>query len=317
MREFRTPIKEIVPNHSIHYQDPIIAAGSCFAENIGQKLSEHKFDVLVNPFGIIYHPLPLISMLERLIDEAYFNATDLFKNNGLWHSWMHHGSFSHPDEIIMLEGLNAAISHGYQQLKKATTLMLTFGTSNGFYLRETGEVVANCHKMPGQLFEKKRTDLEHLRTRIAAGIEKLLSFNKNIQIIITVSPVRHLRDGLITNNRSKAGLLLLAEHLESEFEQVHYFPAYELQIDDLRDYRFFAEDMTHPSDVAIDYIWEAFQNAYFDPSTLDYTKASEKLLKSIQHKPLFPGTASADQFEQKLQTELQLFEEKWGVHLRS
>jgi hypothetical protein len=315
MSTFRTVLPPYNAGFSINYSDTIFATGSCFAENIGRKLEAYRWNVLINPFGIIYHPLPLAAMFDRIIEERPFVEEDIFKNAGLWHSWMHHGRLSHPDKTLMLEGINASLSAAHEHLKSARVLLLTFGTSNGFYHRQSGEVVANCHKMPGDLFQKKRTGVSDLINQMEACLEKILVFNPTLQVIVTVSPVRHLRDGLVANNRSKAGLLLVAEHLEATFEQVHYFPGYELLIDDLRDYRFYAEDMSHPSAQATEYIWDVFTNAFLSKESKQYLSEAGKLLKALAHRPMYPGSESDTVFQKKLKQDLADFCAKWGVDL--
>lgn len=317
MSDFRTSLKASASDVSIGYKDQLFACGSCFAENIGRKLEAHRFDILINPFGIIYHPVPLAAMFDRIMDKRNFEQSDIFENNGLWHSWMHHGSQSNPDQDLMLEGINAALDRSHSRLKAARFLLLTFGTSNGFYHKTSGSVVANCHKMPGDIFEKRRTPLPFITKQWDTCIKKLHAFNPSLQIILTVSPVRHLRDGLVANNRSKAGLLLMAEHLEKQFDSVHYFPGYELLMDDLRDYRFFADDMSHPSGRATAYIWDFFKASFFKKQTTEYVEEAARLLKSLAHKPLFPGSEGDEAFQKQLEKSISTFKEKWGVEFSS
>jgi hypothetical protein len=315
MIEFRTVLKAKKSDFNINFRHPILSAGSCFAEHIGNKLDALKIPTLVNPFGIIYHPIPLAAMLNRMISLLPFTEKDIFKNGDLWHSWMHHGSFSHPDPIIMLDGLNQAQTHANHFLKETKFLLLTLGTANGFYLENESRIVANCHKMPGQLFHKKRTESEVIQKVLEGCFNRVLSINPGIKIILTVSPVRHLRDGLVSNNRSKATLLLASEWLEKRFEEVEYFPAYELVMDDLRDYRFFAKDRIHPSGEAVEYVWKNFMETYMDSESKEFISEIEKIQLSQSHRPLFPQTTSYQKFLADLKVKEEAFKEKWGIDI--
>ncbi|MEZ5057482.1 MAG: GSCFA domain-containing protein [Saprospiraceae bacterium] len=315
MIEFRTVLKAKKSDFNINFRHPILSAGSCFAEHIGNKLDALKIPILVNPFGIIYHPIPLANMLNRLTNPYPFTEKDIFKNGDLWHSWMHHGSFSHPDPFVMLEGLNQGQDHAAHFLKRTNFLLLTLGTANGFLLEKGNQVVANCHKMPGNLFQKKRTETESIQSILEETFNRVLSINPNLKIILTVSPVRHLRDGLVSNNRSKATLLLASEWLEKRFDQVEYFPAYELVMDDLRDYRFYAPDKMHPSQEAVDYVWNNFMETYMDNESKEFISELQKIQLSQSHRALFPQTPSHQKFLVDLKEREEAFREKWGFEI--
>lgn len=262
--------------------------GSCFTEHIGERLQGLKFQTLVNPFGIVYNPLSIASCLERMaVGNQPITEHELFENAGLWHSWEHHGRFSKPDKQVALEVINQAYFEATEHLKRTDLLLLTFGTSEVFALRDSGAVVANNHKMPAALFDSRRLSVTEIVERTVRAIKRVAPLKG---VILTVSPVRHLRNGLVENQRSKAALVLACEAICAQLENAFYFPAYELLLDDLRDYRFYAADMVHPSEVAVDYIWQYFSDTFFDPATKLLNERIEKVRTAAQHRPFHPDT---------------------------
>ncbi|GAI96735.1 unnamed protein product, partial [marine sediment metagenome] len=227
--------------------------GSCFTESIGGKLNDYKFPVDINPFGIIYNPSSVGKSLELLIGEKEFTIDDLFFYNGKWLSFFHHSSFSDKDPELCLSRINAKITESREFLKKAGFLFITFGTAWVFEWKESGETVSNCHKISALKFNHKLLAVEDILENYKTLIHKLLRFNPQLKIIFTVSPIRHWKDGAEGNQVSKAILLLSAHQLLKKFQSVSYFPAYEIIMDDLRDYRFYSDDMIHLNSVAIDY----------------------------------------------------------------
>ena len=247
MSSFRTTLLHSPSPTPITHAHQLLLIGSCFTEHIGQKLFERKFNTLINPFGIVYNPHSIAQCINRLSAENQaFEAEMLFENAGLWHSWEHHGYFSHPDKNEALKGLNSAYRVAADHLKKTDFLMLTLGTAEVFELRETHQIVANNHKMPASLFTSRRLSVAEIVETFKNALSNLKQINPSIQVILSVSPVRHLRNGMIENQRSKATLILACEALCSQLDNTHYFPAYELLMDDLRDYRFYTSDMLHP-----------------------------------------------------------------------
>lgn len=282
----------------ISYQDSTVSLGSCFADNMGNKLKEGKFNVCANPFGIIYNPTSIVQALNSIIDNRLFNEADLFYHNGLWHSWMHHGSYSHHEKTRCLDLINSSLQEAHLVLKKSKVLILTLGSAYVYKYHKGGNTVANCHKVPNGEFEKSRLSLETISNGLENVFTKLKAFNPDIEIIITVSPIRHIRDGIIENQRSKSILLLASEVLcQSSF--VSYFPSYELIMDELRDYRFYEEDMIHPNKVAVNYIWERFMETYFSDNTADFYTRILKLVRGYQHKVLHSGTKEHQLFVQQ------------------
>lgn len=265
--------------------------GSCFTEHIGAYLQDRKFNATLNPYGIVYNPLSIAEALDALAQgNTPPQATDLFQRDELWHSWAHHSRFSHPDQQEALRLMRAAYRQGANALHNCTRLLLTFGSADVFELAESGRVVANNHKMPSAYFRQRRLSIAEITEALGSVLERLHARNPGLRVLLSVSPVRHLRGGLIANQRSKATLLLACEALEKQFDFVHYFPAYELLLDDLRDYRFFAADMIHPSETAVEYVWNYFQEMYFPLPTKALCAELAQLKRAVAHRPFFTDT---------------------------
>ena len=284
--KLRTELYPIPASFPINYQTPMLGIGSCFTENIGEKLAARRLPVLQNPFGIVYNPLSIAAQLDVLMSEKLFLERDLVELNGAYHSWLHHGFYSDEKVETVLNNINTSIKNARLFLKNTKRLFLTFGSATVFQLKTTSEVVANCHKAPPQYFDRRRLSTTEIVAALSPVLEKLSTQLIDLQIIITVSPVRHLRDGLIENNLSKATLLLAADELAQKFSHVSYFPAYELIMDDLRDYRFFERDMMHPTPQAIDYVWQFFSDTYFSEATKTEIREVEKINAMQAHRPL-------------------------------
>jgi len=294
MPDFRIHLHATSCYFKITHHSELFLIGSCFTEHISHKLASHKFNTCTNPFGIVYNPISMAKCLERLAaGNQPFSEAELFENAGLWHSWDHHGHFSKPDKKETLEGINTAYHQAAENLKKSDFLLLTFGTADVFTLQETGNVVANNHKMPGAIFAPRRLSVSEIVESTLQTLEKVKAArgNSGLKVILTVSPVRHLRNGLVENQRSKAALILACEEICNRLEEASYFPAYELLLDDLRDYRFYAADMIHPSEVAVDYVWQFFSDTYFSEETRRLNDQIGKILAAAQHRPFHPDTA--------------------------
>jgi hypothetical protein len=304
MHTFRTELKPQRASFDIDYQGFTLGIGSCFIENIGTMLDVRQLPFLQNPFGIVYNPLSIARQLSAILavqNDSFFSENDLFIHNGLWGSLQHHGRFSGENRDLVLQTMNGTLQTAQNFFKKTNRILLTFGTSNVFVWKETGEVVANCHKLPPQYFETKRLSVEEMVDCFKPVFEKIMEQNSDCQIILTVSPIRHVRDGLVENNRSKAVLLLVCEQLSQIFNQVHYFPAYELVMDDLRDYRFYDRDMIHPNSTAIEYIWQYFADTYFDKKTKSIIQEVEKINAMQAHRPLHgANTEGYQKFREQL-----------------
>jgi hypothetical protein len=311
--KLRTELPAFKALFDINYQTPTLGIGSCFVENIGEKMKQRRFPFHQNPFGIVYNPLSMAAQLDILTTEKRFVESDLVEINGLYHSWLHHGCFSEETVEGTLNGINSAIDKARLFLQNTNRLFLTFGSATVYQLKETQKVVANCHKAPPPYFDRRRLSVEEIVAVFTPIFEQLSTQHVDLQIILTVSPIRHLRDGLIENNLSKATLLLAAAALAQKFPNVTYFPAYELVMDDLRDYRFFERDMMHPTEQAVDYIWDYFSHAYFSEETKNVMREVEKINAMQAHRPINGAdTEGVKKFQQALSLKVKELEMRFS-----
>lgn len=303
---FQTRVEIPPTDLRIGYEDRIMALGSCFAENIGGRMKDLYFEMDINPFGVLYNPVSISNSINMLIENRSFTEADLFQNRGLWQSFSHSSLFSATTAEKCLENINERFTDAVYFLQKTNCLIITFGTAWIYEEKKGGRVVSNCHKLPAANFRRRRLSVEEIVTDYSELVKRLSTLFPQLRIIFSVSPIRHWKDGAHENNLSKSTLLLAIEELQYEFENVEYFPAYEIQMDELRDYRFYAPDMLHPSDVAVDYIWQRFSETYFDETTTRMKKEFEQLLSDLSHRPLFPDS---DEYEKFLKsTELRKLE---------
>ena len=310
MTDFRTIVNVEKQSIKINHNTPILMIGSCFSENIGEKLLKLKFHIDLNPFGIIYNPASIASCLKILIENKRFEERDLFFYEGLWHSFMHHSAFSSSNSEEALNKINNRISYSSEMLKKANYLILTFGTSWIYYHKPKQMIVANCHKIPSQEFERKLLNINEIVDLYIELTKLIRAINPQIKIIYTVSPVRHLKDTAHGNQISKAILLLAIEELCKQ-NIGFYFPAYEILLDELRDYRFYDTDMTHPSSVAIDYIFEKFEEAFFTEETKKINNQITNILKAAQHNFFNPETPQSIEHKRKTIEKIEELEQKY------
>ena len=281
----------------ISYRDRNMLFGSCFAENIGNLFIDTKFQTDLNPFGILYNPESIALSIRRLIDNRKWESDELFLYEGLYHSFGHHSSFSDTSKEACLRKINERLSESACNLQKASRLFITPGTAYVYRLKETGQVVANCHKLPANLFIRERLSIQQIVDEWDELLSCLFEMNQELRVIFTVSPVRYWQDGVHENQLSKSILLLAVEQLQARFPgRTAYFPAYELMMDELRDYRFYAEDFCHPSNTAIRYIWERFAETYMDEQTRQLMKEVSLIQKSLNHRPLNKNNESYKQF---------------------
>jgi hypothetical protein len=300
----------------ITHKHKILSVGSCFTEHIGNALLDYKFDVLQNPNGILFDPMAVCSSLVSYIQNRQYNQGDLFYLNELWHSWNHHSRFSHTDPVQALQKINASQDSAHQFLKEADWVIITLGSAFTYKLVEQNyQSVANCHRAPAQWFQKHLSTLDEIIARLDNTIHQLFHFNRKLHIIFTISPVRHIRDGVVDNNRSKARLIEAVHHLVNKFDKLYYFPSYELVIDVLRDYRFYAEDMVHPNYLATDFVLENFIQTYMSKATLDLIEDLKKIAIARKHRSVHPGTEAHKKFLQSHLAKTQALQEKYP-HLR-
>ena len=274
-------------DHFMRHSDKMLLMGSCFSYNIGAKLRDAMVDVLVNPFGTIFNPLSIAGAVDKIIDNATIAGAELFMSGGVWNSYDFHSRFSMASKDAALQRMNASIGEAHEHLKVCNTLVLTLGTAVVYRRRDTGEVVTNCHKVPQQEFTRRLASVEEITESLTRAVERLHEFNQALRILFTVSPIRHIADGLEMNSLSKAVLRVAVNNVVRQFKGfVEYFPAFEIVIDDLRDYRFYGADMVHPSDVAIEYIWQTFQATYFDDRSTQAIARCERVSKRLKHRPM-------------------------------
>jgi hypothetical protein len=293
---FRTEVKIESSHQKIGYEDTILSLGSCFSENIGNKLSDAYFRTDVNPFGVLFNPVSIKNSLNALINEKTLSETDLFQHGSLWKAFSHSSLFAGTSKDQVLSNINERLLSSSQKLKKTKVILITFGTAWVYEYLKTSEVVANCHKLPASEFVRKRLCVDDIVSDYIALFHKIRTLFPDIHVIMTVSPIRHWKDGAHENNISKSVLLMAIEKLQKLFPFVSYFPAYEIQMDELRDYRFYASDMCHPSPEAVDYIWKRFCETYFTHKTNHLRLKLENLNQQLNHKPLFPDTIEHSYF---------------------
>lgn len=298
--EFRTKV-DIPPNKKkIDHTSGILLMGSCFADYIGSKLKLLKFRVSHNPFGVLYNPMSVALNLETLIHRKLFAESDLYYFNKRWISFYHYTSFSDPEKSKALKKINDSIKSASAMLANARFLFITFGTSWVYEFLKTSKIVANCHKIPAKQFSRYLVSGDEIVKVYDKLIPMLHNFNPGLDIIFTVSPIRHLKDGAIGNQLSKSVLFVAIHQLLQKHQRTGYFPAYEIFMDELRDYRFYAGDMVHPSEAAVDYIWERFSETYMTGETVSVSKEVDKLVKAINHRPLSPDSRDYFQFREKM-----------------
>ena len=282
--EFRTKVTITPSERKVAYTDTIVTMGSCFADSIGEKMLHAGMNVLCNPFGTLYNPCSIAVALQRLLDGQHYAASELVERDGLWHSFAHHGKFSTPSQEETLAQINHSFDRAKQYLLKADILLLTLGTA--WVYERDGKVVANCHKFPDKEFIRRCMNTQEVTDILLSTLKQLKALNPHLTIVTTVSPIRHFRDGAHANQLSKSTLLLGLHALTKQIDNIYYFPAYELMMDELRDYRFYADDMCHPSSVAVQYIWEKFQEATMNPPTQQKITEGEKQHRANAHRPL-------------------------------
>ena len=295
--EFRTTVKTGENRSWLHHSDSVVLLGSCFSDNIGAKMHGALINATVNPMGTLYNPMSIARGVQRLIECRPVAGQELFMQGGVWNSYDFHSRHSKPDKQVAIDHMNARIEQGHQALETAQLLTITLGTSIVYRLKATSEVVANCHKVPQHEFERKMATVGEMTDVLDAMLTALHEFNPGLKIILTVSPIRHIADGLDTNSLSKASLrVAIHEVMKHHRDYCDSFPAYEISLDDLRDYRFYSSDMVHPSDVAVEYIWQAFQATYLDDHSALAVARCERIHKRLQHRPMSSNRETVDRF---------------------
>lgn len=308
-----TPISISKSNFPIDYQSKMILMGSCFAENIGNKFQYFKFNTLVNPFGIIFNSVSIEKMIERVVLQKTFSKEDIFYHNERWHSYEVHSDCSTDDPEALLNNLNQLLSETKKQLQEATHFIITYGTSWVYRNIETNAIVANCHKVPQKQFTKELLSIDRIQKSIQNTISLIATLNPKCNFIFTVSPVRHLKDGFVENQVSKAHLIAAIYATTNPKQQtLNYFPSYEIMMDELRDYRFYADDMIHPSPMAIDYIWERFTATQIEANAITTMELVQTIQKGLAHRPFNPNSESHQKFEANLKEKIATLEAQYS-----
>ena len=308
---FTTKIPISKSAHPIDYHSKIVSLGSCFAVNMAEKLDFFKFENTCNPFGIIFNPVSIEKLVYRITQQLFYTENDIFFHNESWHCYEAHSELSHSNKAAFLNSLNGIIEKANGQISDASHFIITLGTSWVYRNIETNEIVANCHKVPQKQFKKELLSVEIIEQSIQNSIALIHNVNPNANFIFTVSPVRHIKDGFIENQVSKAHLITALQTAISHLPSATYFPSYEIMMDELRDYRFYAEDMLHPSRVAIDYIWERFKETSISETAFSIMDEVETIQKGLAHRPFNANSESHQQFLSKLQDRITVVQKQF------
>ena len=289
------------PHNLIDYQSKVLLLGSCFVENIGDKFDYFKFESLQNPFGILYHPRAIENLVLNAINEKEYDDSDVFHHNERWHCFDAHSDLSSNSKEEILNNLNDSIKQTNQQINKSSHIIITLGTAWAYRFIETDTIVANCHKIPQKKFLKQIQSVKNIIESLEAIIELIKSVNPTASILFTASPVRHIKDGFVENTQSKSHLISAIHQVVEPRKNIHYFPSYEIMMDELRDYRFYSEDMLHPNKTAVNYIWERFQSVWISSESIQTMEEVDTIQKGINHRPFNPKSEQYKEFLQKLE----------------
>jgi hypothetical protein len=298
--ELRTtfPIKS--SKIKITYNDPVMFIGSCFASSMGSQMEMGHMPVRINPAGAVFNPVSVGNTLDTITNRKVYSPADLHFYDGMWISFYHYTDFSSEDSSIVLDKINRKSKEALEFLKSARFLFVTFGTARVYKLKKSNLVVSNCHKLPAEQFESEMLTIDEIVTLWNEQLDKLHLLFPQLQIVFTISPVRHWKDGAHGNQVSKSILFVAVDELLKHKSGPQYFPAYELVMDDLRDYRFYNDDMLHPSISAINYIWESFAGCYMDNNTINTWKEVVKITKAFNHRFLSDSDIKKKYFAEKI-----------------
>ena len=294
----------------IDYNSNVLLLGSCFSDNIGRKLDYFKFKNLQNPYGILFQPKAIETLIKDAIEKKIYTEKDIFNHNEQWHCFDVHSKLSNPSKDNLLNDLNAQIKLTNQQIKKSTHIIITLGTAWVYRFKETNKLVANCHKIPQKQFNKELLSVETISNSLQNILRLIRSVNYKATVIFTVSPVRHLKDGFVENTQSKSHLISAIHKVI--ITQSFYFPSYEIMMDELRDYRFYGEDMIHPNETAINYIWEKFKQVWLNKKTSKIMDEVDVVQKCLQHKPFNPNSEAHQKFLQKLEEKKEFLKKSYS-----
>ena len=308
---FRTHVELPEKEVKIAHSERIMLWGSCFVENIGNLLKENKFRCEVNPLGILYNPISIAESIQQVLVKKVYEETDLFQSGGMWHSWMHHSDFSSFSSKECLKRINRNMAMVADTLSHTDWLVMTWGTAYVYYLQQNQMIVGNCHKQPEKLFVRKRLEVAEIVEVWKRLLDGLRTLNPQLKVMFTVSPIRHAKDGMHGNQLSKSVLLLAVDELCRTCSDCYYFPSYEIVMDELRDYRFYADDMLHASEKAVEYIWECFCQCYFNKKTREIIKEWESVKRALEHKPFNPESETYRNFLSQIVLKISQIKEKF------
>ncbi len=307
----KTTFPKLESELKINPEHLIYTCGSCFAQELYERLLNNKFQLIQHPFGIVFNPLSIARQFGQVISNYQFQQSELVLHNGLYNSFDHHGSFSNHEPEKMIQSINTQIESAHQSLKKISFLILTLGSAQYYQYLENQNIVANCHKIPQIQFNKQRAEPNEIVNALEKIFHSFHQINPNLKIILSISPVRYLKDGFIENTRSKASLLLAADYLCKKFTFVHYFPAYEIFMDDLRDYRYVKDDLVHPNKAAVDYIWSYFEEAYLSEASKKLILELGQFYKLLDHRVLSSHSSDYQSYLIRLKNELNGLEKNY------
>jgi GSCFA family len=311
MEFFRTIVTPNSLNERINYQSKILCLGSCFTQSIGSYFQCNKFNIDINPFGVQYNPLSIASSMTKIIDNKQYEKGDLFFEQERWHSFDHHSDFSDADINRCLENINKRVFRAHQNLSSLTHLMLTFGTNFYFLHKSDNKIVSNCHKVSSKEFERIEMSVELISKEVNEAIHQIKLINPNIRVIYTVSPIRYTQQGFAENTISKGKLFSALSNLLQIDSTAYYFPAYEIMMDELRDYRFYKEDMIHPSDEALRYIWQNVVDSMIEPNAQALMKEIHAINLELNHRPYQPESTTHQAFLKKLENKIKNITERY------
>jgi len=311
MEAFRTEVAAPEFPFSIDHTSQVVMLGSCFTENMGERLIHNKIATLINPFGILFNPFSIMNALERMLNDRPYSVDELTRSGDHFVSLDHHGSFNRQSAEETLEGINQSLQEGATKIKQADVVFITLGSAWVYEHIEMGHTVANCHKIPNKEFRKRLLSFQDVHLILRHIPQFLTSKGVKAKVVFTVSPVRHWKDGAVENQRSKAHLLSAIHAVVDEFDSCYYFPPYEMMMDDLRDYRFYQTDMLHPTQQAIDYVWQKFETSFFSDETRIICQELKSLVQAVEHRPVDPESNSFQRFLRKQIEIIAVLEKKY------
>ena len=302
-------------HNQIDYESRLLLLGSCFSQNIGDKLSYYKFRPVQNPFGILFQPLAIEKLVDRAVKQKLYEEQEVFESNERWHAFDAHSELSTTSKSEILQNLKNGLNETKGQIERCTHVIITLGTAWVYRYIETDAVVANCHKIPQKEFEKRLLTITEITNSLERTIKNIQSINKNTRIIFTISPVRHLKDGFVENQRSKAHLISAihdALNISDFAPFTSYFESYELMMDELRDYRFYAKDMVHPNELAIDYIWDKFKEVWISQDVHQTMDKVDDIQKGLRHRAFHPESEQHQKFRKSLQAKIAYIQKEYS-----